>query len=129
MIRIESYRKQPGLHPVHVYIRSCRPAVAPQGDRLESGIPPERTARSQQLQRKSSREGILQAIINEGRVIYNGTVDQLLQEAEGRVFTMTASKRELPELKRQLSITSMHTQGNPGPTRRWVRQQSALWDC
>ena len=36
------------------------------------------------------------AIINEGRVIYN----------------MTASKRELPELKRQLSITSMHTQGN-----------------
>jgi ABC-2 type transport system ATP-binding protein len=52
------------------------------------------------------------AIINEGRVIYNGTVDALLQEAEGRVFTMTASKRELPELKRQLSITSMHTQGN-----------------
>ena len=52
------------------------------------------------------------AIINEGRVIYNGTVDALLQEAEGRVFTMTASKWELPELKRQLSITSMHTQGN-----------------
>ena len=52
------------------------------------------------------------AIINEGRVIYNGTVDELLQAAEGRVFTMTASKRELPELKRQLSITSMHTQGN-----------------
>ena len=41
-----------------------------------------------------------------------GDVDALLQEAEGRVFTMTASKRELPELKRQLSITSMHTQGN-----------------
>ncbi len=40
------------------------------------------------------------AIINEGRVIYNGTVDALLQAAEGRVFTMTASKRELPELKR-----------------------------
>lgn len=52
------------------------------------------------------------AIINEGRVIYNGTVDELLQAAEGRVFTMTASKRELPELKRQLTITSMHTQGN-----------------
>ena len=52
------------------------------------------------------------AIINEGRVIYNGTVDELLQAAEGRVFTMTASKRELPQLKRQLTITSMHTQGN-----------------
>ena len=52
------------------------------------------------------------AIINEGKVIYNGTVDELLQAAEGRVFTMTVSKRELPQLKRQLSITSMHTQGS-----------------
>ncbi len=52
------------------------------------------------------------AIINEGRVIYNGTVDELLQAAEGRVFTMTVSKQELPQLKRQLSIPSMHTQGN-----------------
>ena len=52
------------------------------------------------------------AIIDEGRVIYDGTVDGLLQAAEGRVFTMAASKRELPQLKRQLSITSMHTQGN-----------------
>lgn len=52
------------------------------------------------------------AIINEGRVIYNGTVEALLQTAEGRVFTMVAAKEELPRLKRQLSITSMHTQGN-----------------
>lgn len=52
------------------------------------------------------------AIINEGRVIYNGTVDALLQAAEGRVFTMTAVREELPRLKGQLSITSMHTQGN-----------------
>lgn len=52
------------------------------------------------------------AIINEGRVIYNGTVEALLQAAEGRVFTMTAAREELPRLKEQLSITSMHPQGN-----------------
>ncbi len=52
------------------------------------------------------------AVINEGRVIYNGTVDALLQSAKGRVFTMTASKQDLPQLKRRLCITGMHTQGN-----------------
>ena len=51
------------------------------------------------------------AIINEGSVIYTGTVSDLIKQAKGRVFTISASKRELPKLKRQLSITSMHTQG------------------
>ncbi len=52
------------------------------------------------------------AIIEEGRVLYTGTVDSLLEAAQGKVFTMTASKRELPKLKKQLSITGMHTQGS-----------------
>ena len=52
------------------------------------------------------------AIINEGRVIYNGTVEALLHQANGKVFTLTATKKELPRLKQELSITSMHTQGN-----------------
>ena len=52
------------------------------------------------------------AIINEGRVIYNGTVNKLLQSAEGKVFTIVVPKKELPKWKQQLSITSMHTQGN-----------------
>lgn len=51
------------------------------------------------------------AIIDEGRVIYNGTVEGLLQTAKGRVFTMAASKKELPRLKRELLVTGMHTQG------------------
>lgn len=51
------------------------------------------------------------AIIDEGRVIYNGTVEGLLQAAKNRVFTMTVSKKELPRLKRELLITGMHTQG------------------
>lgn len=60
-------------------------------------------------------EGI--AIIDEGRVIYNGTVDGLLQTAKGRVFTMAASKKELPRLKKELLVTSMHTQGGQA----WIR--------
>ncbi len=52
------------------------------------------------------------AIINEGHVIYTGTVAHLLKEAAGRVFTICASKKELPKLKRQLSITSMHSQAD-----------------
>lgn len=51
------------------------------------------------------------AILNEGRVLYNGTVDNLLNTAKGRVFTMEADKKDLPMLKRELIITGMHTLG------------------
>lgn len=51
------------------------------------------------------------AILNEGRVLYHGTVDDLLHTAQGRVFTMEADKKDLPKLKRELIITGMHTQG------------------
>ncbi len=50
------------------------------------------------------------AILNDGKVLYNGTVDNLLNEAEGKVFTKAVNKQELPKLKRELTITSMHTQ-------------------
>ncbi len=52
------------------------------------------------------------AIINEGSVIYDGTVGELLNDAKGKVFTLEASKRELALLKRELAITSMHAQGS-----------------
>lgn len=51
-------------------------------------------------------------ILNEGNLIYQGTVEQLLNQAEGKVFTRTVDKRELPKLKKEFSITGMHTQGN-----------------
>lgn len=51
-------------------------------------------------------------ILNEGTLLYQGTVEQLLKAAEGKVFTMTADKRELPRLKKEFRITGMHTQGN-----------------
>ena len=51
------------------------------------------------------------AILNEGKLLYNGTVSALTEEASGRVFTKVVDKRELPRLKKELCITSMHTQG------------------
>lgn len=51
------------------------------------------------------------AILNDGKVIYDGTVDCLLKSAYGRVFTLTGDRKELPGLKRDLSVTSLHTQG------------------
>lgn len=51
------------------------------------------------------------AILNEGQLLYNGSVDELLKTAQGRVFTLAAPQSQLPELKKQLAITSMHTQG------------------
>lgn len=51
------------------------------------------------------------AILDDGKVLYNGTVDDLLSAARGKVFTKAVEKAELPELKRDLAITGMHTQG------------------
>ncbi len=51
-------------------------------------------------------------ILNEGILLYKGTVEQLLKTAEGKVFSMVADKRELPKLKKEFHITGMHAQGS-----------------
>lgn len=51
------------------------------------------------------------AILDEGRVLYSGTVDNLLMTAKGKVFTRTTDRQEIPKLKKELFITGMHTQG------------------
>lgn len=51
------------------------------------------------------------AILDDGRVLYNGTVEDLLSAARGKVFTKAVERAELPKLKRELAITGMHTQG------------------
>ena len=43
--------------------------------------------------------------------MYHGTVNNLLAAADGKVFTKIVSRQELPKLKNELFITSMHTQG------------------
>ncbi len=51
------------------------------------------------------------AILDGGKVLYQGTVNNLLAAAEGKVFTKIADRKELSTLKKDLIITSMHTQG------------------
>lgn len=51
------------------------------------------------------------AILDGGRILYDGTVEGLLDSAEGKVFTVEADRRELAELKKDLLITGMHMQG------------------
>lgn len=51
------------------------------------------------------------AILDGGKVLYSGTVDNLLKAAAGKVFIRTVSRQELSQLKKKLFITEMHTQG------------------
>ena len=51
------------------------------------------------------------AVLDEGKVLYSGTVDDLLAAADGKVFTRIADRQEVSRLKKELFITGMHTQG------------------
>jgi ABC-2 type transport system ATP-binding protein len=52
------------------------------------------------------------AVLDEGELIYRGTVEALLEEARGKLYTAVVSKTELPRLKEQYTVTSMVTQDN-----------------
>ncbi|MBQ3182796.1 MAG: ABC transporter ATP-binding protein [Clostridia bacterium] len=49
------------------------------------------------------------AILNEGSILYYGTVSGLLETAKGNVFTKAVDNGELPKLKKEYHIISMHT--------------------
>jgi len=52
------------------------------------------------------------AILNDGKLLYNGTVNDLLEFAKGNTYTTTVSKKELPYIKQSYIVTSMLTTGN-----------------
>ena len=52
------------------------------------------------------------AILNEGSILYCGTVSDLLETANGKVFSKMVDKRDLPKLKKEYNIIGMHSQGN-----------------
>lgn len=52
------------------------------------------------------------AVLNQGELLFQGTVTDLLEHAEGKIFTATVSRMELPMLKKQYEVTSMLIQGN-----------------
>lgn len=52
------------------------------------------------------------AVMESGKIIYQGTVSELLLKAEGKVYQAVISRKELPMLKEQYMVTSMTSQGN-----------------
>lgn len=52
------------------------------------------------------------AVLNEGEVLYQGSVAGFVEMADGRVYTAQISKKELPALKERYIVTSMLTLGN-----------------
>lgn len=50
------------------------------------------------------------AIMNGGEILWQGTVSELLQSAEGKVFTINANKKYLPQIKQQYIVTGMLVQ-------------------
>lgn len=51
------------------------------------------------------------AILNEGKLVYSGTVENLLSQAEGKVFSKILDKKEYAILKKEYIITAMHSVG------------------
>lgn len=51
------------------------------------------------------------AIMNEGEILWKGTVAELLAEAKGKVFTAEVSRQQLAQVKENYIVTSMLKQG------------------
>lgn len=52
------------------------------------------------------------AILDEGAIKYNGTVQDLLKMAEGKIFTADVSKLELEAIKKDFIVTGMLSHGS-----------------
>lgn len=52
------------------------------------------------------------AVMDEGNIIYQGTVASLLELSNGKIFTAEISKMELEEVKQKYTVTSMLTMGD-----------------
>lgn len=50
------------------------------------------------------------AILNEGSVLYCGSVADLLDNAKGKVFSKAVEKSDLPKIKKEYSIIGMHSE-------------------
>ena len=57
------------------------------------------------------------AVLNQGTLLFSGTVTELLGEAEGKIFTAQVPRMELPMLKCQYTVTGMLMQGNEAQVR------------
>lgn len=51
------------------------------------------------------------AILNDGKILYKGTVSDLLAQARGKVFTMNVDRTKLDRVKKEINVTGILTQG------------------
>ena len=51
------------------------------------------------------------AIMNDGRILWQGTVSDLIHNAEGKVFTVSVPRKFLPQIKKNYIVTGMLVQG------------------
>ncbi len=63
------------------------------------------------------------AVLDEGKIIYNGSTEGLIEMAEGKVYTAEISKKELDLLKQKYLVTSMMTMGN-NVTARFIAEKA-----
>lgn len=52
------------------------------------------------------------AILNEGKIIYNGSINELKKAAENHVYTINIDKSELQRIEGQYKVISMNTNGS-----------------
>ena len=52
------------------------------------------------------------AVIDQGRILFRGTVEELLSLVEGRVYRAEVSRKELDRIRSSYNVTSMITLGN-----------------
>ncbi len=57
------------------------------------------------------------AVMDQGRIIFNGTVYQLLEDANGHIYEIKVSKIEVEELKRQYEVTNILMQSTEAMVR------------
>lgn len=51
------------------------------------------------------------AIMNDGKILWQGTVSELINNAKGKVFTVNVPKKYLPQIKKDYIVTGMLIQG------------------
>lgn len=52
------------------------------------------------------------AILDKGRIIFNGPVRKLIERADGKIFSITVPQEQLPYIKSRYTVTGMLTEGN-----------------
>lgn len=64
------------------------------------------------------------AVMDEGKIIYQGTVANLLSLARGKIYSAEISRLELEELKQKYVVTGMLTMGNKVTLRYLIPEDS-----